>query len=74
MMGVEHLTRGSICILLCADLVVLCNFDPLMGLHAGLTQPFSTLHTKTYGSCVVLTTCADLAKVKNISISLNIAQ
>lgn len=41
-----------------------------MGLHAGLTQPFSTLHTKTYGSCVVLTTRADLAKVKNISITL----
>lgn len=69
-MGVGNLTRGSICIVLRVDLVVLCDFYPLMGLHAGLTQPFSTLHTKTYGSCVVLTTRADLAKVKNISITL----
>lgn len=70
MIKVEHLTRGSICILLRVDLVVLCDFHPLMGLHAGLTQPFSTLHTKTYGSCIVLTTRADLAKAKNISITL----
>lgn len=71
MMGDEHLTRGSICILLRVDLVVLCDFHPLVGLHAGLTQPFSTLHTKTCGSCIVLTTRADLAKAINISITLS---
>lgn len=65
---VSHLTRGSVSILLCVDLVVLGNFDPLVGLHAGLTQPFSALHTKAYGSCVVLAACAHLEKITRISI------
>ena len=64
---VSHLTRGSVSILLCVDLVVLGNFDPLVGLHAGLTQPFSALHTKAYGSCVVLAACAHLEKITRIS-------
>lgn len=59
---VSHLTRSSIGILFCVNLVVLGNFDPLVGLHTGLAQPFSTLHTKAYGSCIVLATCAHLRR------------
>lgn len=67
-MVVEHLTRGSVGVLLRADLVVLCDFHPLMSLHAGLAQPLSTLHTETYGSGVVLTTRADLEKTKTFQL------
>ena len=65
---VSHLTGGSVSVLLCANLVVLGNFDPLVSLHAGLTQPFSTLHTEAYGSCIVLATCANLEKITPMSI------
>lgn len=60
---VGHLTRGSVSVLLRVNLVVLGDFDPLVGFHARLTQPFSTLHTEAYGSCIVLTTCAHLEKI-----------
>lgn len=62
-MRVSHLTGGSVGILLCVNLVVLGNFDPLVGLHARLTQPFSALHTKAYGACVVLATCTHLEEI-----------
>lgn len=61
----QHLTRGSTSILLCVNFVVLSNFHPLVGLHTCLTKPFSTFHTKSYGSCIVFTTCAHLEKIKS---------
>ena len=65
-MRVSHLTRGGVGVLLCVDLVVLGDLDPLVGLHAGLTQPFSTLHAEADGPCVVLAACAHLGKIKPI--------
>lgn len=70
---VSHLTRGSVSILLCVNFVVLGDFDPLVGLHTGLTQPLSALHTKTDSSRIVLAACAHLKettpmKIKKISI------
>lgn len=68
---ISHLTGGRVSVLLCANLVVLGNFDPLVGLHASLTQPFSAFNTKAYGSCVVLTACAHLEKITLIRIQKN---
>lgn len=61
----QHLTRGSTSIFLCVNFVVLSNFHPLVGLHTCLTKPFSTFHTKSYGTCIVFTTCAHLEKIKH---------
>lgn len=59
-MRVLDLTRSGVGVLLCADFVVLGDLDPLVGLHAGLTQPLPTLHTEADGPSVVFTTGANL--------------
>lgn len=58
----NDLTRGGVGVLLCPNFVILGNFDPLVGLYTGLTQPFSTLHTKAYSPSIVFATCANLGK------------
>lgn len=57
---ISHLTRRVAAILPGADLVVLGDFDPLVGLHASLAQPLATLHAEAYRSRVVLATRAHL--------------
>lgn len=61
-----HLTRRSAGVLLGVNLVVLGDFDPLVGFHAGLTQPLPALHTKAYGPCVVFTTRAYLKPITRV--------
>lgn len=53
---ISHLTRRVTAVLPGADLVVLGDLDPLVGLHAGLAQPLAALHAEAYRPCVVLAT------------------
>lgn len=63
---ISHLTRRGVGVLLGVNLVVLGDFDPLVGFHAGLTQPLPTLHAKAYGPGIVFTTCAYLKPITRV--------
>lgn len=66
----SHLTGGVAAVLPGADLVVLGDLDPLVGLHTGLAQPLAALHAEAYCPRVVLATRAHLEKNAHLACRL----